>query len=83
MNIKYIGPRQSVTVAGYGIHIAGQIKDYPDAFAKKLLASSKRQQFEPVGGTKQPGGDKEKRSANEEQVTDSGDFSVYDFMLCH
>jgi hypothetical protein len=48
MKIKYLGPSQSVTVIPYGRHLKNKVKDYPDDFGEKLMATSVRQQFEAV-----------------------------------
>lgn len=53
MKIKYLGPRHVLTVAGYGIHLINQVKDYPADVAKDLLASE-RQQFEPAETAAEP-----------------------------
>ena len=49
MQIKYLGPSGDVNVAPYGPHRKGDVKEYPDDFARELLATSIKQQFEPVG----------------------------------
>ena len=49
MQVKYIGPMDAVRVGEYGKHEKGEIKDYPPDFAKQLLATSSKQQFELVG----------------------------------
>lgn len=46
MKVRYLGPRRSVPVAGYGEHPAGEIRDYPEAFGRELVAASRRQRFE-------------------------------------
>lgn len=46
MKVRYLGPRSSVIVAPYGAHPAGEIKDYPEEFARDLVSTSLRQQFE-------------------------------------
>lgn len=48
MKIKYSGPSNTVNVPPYGKHAKDQVKEYPDDFAKELLATSNRQQFEAV-----------------------------------
>ncbi|MDF1592594.1 MAG: HeH/LEM domain-containing protein [Desulfobacterales bacterium] len=50
MKIKYLGPSESVNVGAYGPHKKDEAKDYPDDFGKELLATSKKQKFEAVGG---------------------------------
>jgi len=49
MKIKYNGPQEKVAVPPHGAHERGEIRDYPDDFARKLLESSRKQQFEVVG----------------------------------
>lgn len=48
MKIKYLGPGSSVNVGPYGQHNKNEVKNYPDEFAKELLATSKKQKFEVV-----------------------------------
>ena len=48
MKLRYLGPRQSVGVGGFGLHIAGEVRDYPEEFAFELLRTSVRQRFELV-----------------------------------
>lgn len=48
MKVRYLGPRQSVDVAGHGTHAAGEVKDYPEKTARELIATSRRQRFEAV-----------------------------------
>ena len=50
MKIKYLGPRKSVNVAGWGPHFKNETKEYPDDFGRELLASSRKQKFEQAGG---------------------------------
>lgn len=70
MKLRYLGPRQSLEVAGYGRHPAGAIKTYPDKFAKELIATSTRQHFEVVAEPKAaPVQVKQKRSASNEETT--------------
>lgn len=71
MKVRYLGPRSSVTVAGYGEHQAGEIKDYPEAFARDLAATSVRQKFElvepePAPETAKPLRGRRKRSKDDE-----------------
>lgn len=54
MKVKYLGPRQVVEVSPYGSHWAGEIKDYPEAFARDLAATSSRQRFELVEPQPEP-----------------------------
>lgn len=49
MKIKYLGPNDHVVVGSYGVHYRDEIKEYPDDFAKELLATSVRQRFEGEG----------------------------------
>jgi hypothetical protein len=48
MLIMYLGPREEIELPPYGKHLRGTSKDYPDAFATELIATSKRQMFEVV-----------------------------------
>jgi hypothetical protein len=48
MLIRYVGPSPSVLVVPYGEQLAGQAKEYPDAFGQELLDTSKKQRFEAV-----------------------------------
>ena len=54
MKIKYTGPMTAVQVAPYGLHKAGEVKDYPDAFGKELIDTSTRQKFEVVSVGQKP-----------------------------
>lgn len=45
MKIRYDGPLKSVPVAGFGVHLNGEVKEYPGEFGAELLATSKRQKF--------------------------------------
>jgi len=54
MKIIYRGPQDVVNVPPYGEHRKDQVKKYPDAFGKELLATSKRQQFEESKGNPFP-----------------------------
>jgi hypothetical protein len=49
MKIIYRGPRDSINVPPHGEHRKGESKEYPDAFGKELITSSKKQKFEVVG----------------------------------
>jgi hypothetical protein len=64
MKIKYLGPGDSVEVGGFGRHLRGQVKDYPEEAGRELLATSKRQQFEEVV-TALPGGTQGDDTVNE------------------
>lgn len=48
MLIRYLGPREEIDLPPYGRHSRGQSKDYPEGFAKELMATSRRQVFELV-----------------------------------
>ncbi len=48
MKIKYTGPSPSVNI-GDRVQKKDEIIDYPDDFAKELLATSKKQKFVCVG----------------------------------
>ena len=52
MKIKYLGPSDSVEVGGFGPHLRGEVKDYPEEAGRELLATSKRQQFAEIRGRK-------------------------------
>lgn len=67
MKIRYLGPRQSVGVAPYGPHVAGEIKDYPEEFARNLIGTSRRQQFEIVEESRRILRARKKRSASNEK----------------
>jgi len=48
MKVKYLGPREKVGVAGFGPHLRGETKEYPDQVGMELVANSRRQRFERV-----------------------------------
>jgi len=50
MRVKYLGPRDSIGVAGHGEHLKDEVKDYPDEVGVELVTESKRQHFEAVDG---------------------------------
>jgi hypothetical protein len=66
MRVKYLGPRDSIAVGGFGPHREGEIKDYPDAVGEELL-TGKRQKFEQVPEPKSPAKPKA-RPARKEQA---------------
>jgi len=45
LRIFYGGPRDSIEIAGFGRHMREEIKPYPDAFARELVKTSRRQVF--------------------------------------
>lgn len=45
MLIMYNGPREEIDLPPHGKHKRGEVKDYPEAYALDLLATSKRQLF--------------------------------------
>ena len=49
MRIKYLGPSRSVNVGGYGVHMKGEVREYPDAVGEELLETGRKQRFERVG----------------------------------
>lgn len=67
MKVRYLGPRQSVWVAPFGVHVAGEIKDYPEEFARDLVATSRRQQFEMVESSRRVLRTRTKRSSSHEK----------------
>jgi len=56
MKIRYLGCRRpngelvgdSVGVGGFGSHLRGEVKDYPEDVGQELLATMRRQKFELV-----------------------------------
>jgi hypothetical protein len=48
MKIRYLGPMDRVYVVPYGPHYRDEIRNYPDSFARELLATSTKQHFEAV-----------------------------------
>ena len=54
MEVKYCGPRDEIEVAPYGPHRKDAVEEYPDDFARELLATSKKQRFEAVGKWEEP-----------------------------
>ncbi len=50
MRVKYTGPRDSIGVAGYGLHLKDEVKDYSDEVGVELVTTSVRQHFEAVDG---------------------------------
>ena len=52
MKVKYLGPNDYCDVAPHGRHFKGKTEEYPDDFAKELVATSKRQKFKAVGQPK-------------------------------
>lgn len=59
MKIIYVGPSDKVNVPPYGSHGKGETKDYPEEFARELLATSRRQKFEAVEPGPEPGSEPE------------------------
>jgi len=45
VRIRYEGPCDKVNVAPYGEHAKGQVKEYPEDFAKELIKTSEFQKF--------------------------------------
>lgn len=70
MKIKYKGPAEKVIVGGFGPHLQGEEKNYPEGVAKELLAG-KRQQFEAAGcdpsEEKKPATPEEKKPATQKK----------------
>ncbi len=69
MKIKYTGPADAVNVVGYGPHLRGEIREYPDEFAAGLLASSVRQRFEQVNPGSEGDGSNEADTTAPEGMT--------------
>lgn len=45
MKIIYHGPRDSIEIAGHGLHNRGEVRDYPTELAVELVQNSVRQRF--------------------------------------
>ncbi len=45
MLIRYDGPRESVQVGGFGLHLRGKIEDYPEGVGRELVETSVRNSF--------------------------------------
>jgi len=63
MDVKYLGPRDSVMVSPYGLHRKNQVKAYPANVAEDLVKNSRRQHFKPAAVKKAPkkGGARKKK----------------------
>jgi hypothetical protein len=48
MKIKYLGPRDSIRVGGYGKHDKDRVKEYPEEVGKELITTGVKQRFEAV-----------------------------------
>lgn len=48
MKIKYLGPRDVIRVGGFGDHRRDEVKEYPEAVGRELVATGVRQKFETV-----------------------------------
>jgi len=46
VGVVYLGPSKFVRVVPYGRHYKDTVVDYPESFAKDLIETSKKQQFE-------------------------------------
>ena len=79
--VKYMGPMAVVTVGGFGPHRRSQTKDYPRAAAEELVATAKRQRFDPVGwkpDQEAPGGPSGAFDGEGEPQAESGEKSSED-----
>ena len=56
LKVRYGGPGDMVRVGEFGEHYKGTEKDYPEAVAKELVETAKRQQFSIVKSGSAPGG---------------------------
>lgn len=70
MHIRYDGPMSWVIVEPFGPHKQGEVKDYPEACALDLLATSKKQKFTVIGeeGKKDPASQAAQAEAGQDPV---------------
>ena len=70
MRVKYLGPRDSIGVAGYGLHLKDEVKDYPDEVGVELVTTSVRQKFEAPDGIPEGAGEQGGKGESEmEELT--------------